>query len=90
MIVLLIALIYTIGFIISRVVLVKYGEEMGFGGFDEEKTYVTMDDYSSNAAAWTAYSSIWPIFWGVCLIAYIHNRMVYNTQKKIDARKTKS
>jgi hypothetical protein len=57
-----IVIIYLAGFTASIKFLGKYGDKIGLGDYDEPKTYATMDDYSSNAEAWTMFSIFWPIF----------------------------
>tara|TARA_R110000772_G_scaffold17946_3_gene50043 strand:+ start:178045 stop:178335 length:291 start_codon:yes stop_codon:yes gene_type:complete len=84
------ALVYVVGFIISLLILSWYGEQLGFGGYDEEKTYVTQDDYSSNASAFLAFSTIWPIFLLVNSLVYFHGILTNQTQKLINYYKDDS
>jgi len=79
--------IYIIGFILSLLFLSRYGEKIGIGGYDEPKTYVNYDDYSSNASAFTAFSLIWPIFYGLLLIVGIRLLLITFTQFLITINK---
>lgn len=60
--------IYVIGFFLSLMALHKWGHKWGLDVYDppHEGWY---DDYPSNAHAYVAFSSIWPIFYTFGLIA---------------------
>ena len=83
-------IVYGVGFIISLLILSKYGERLGFGGYDEEKTYVTQDDYSSNASAYLSFSMIWPLFLLINSLVYFHGIVTNQIQKLINYYKDDS
>ena len=77
-------IVYFTGWILTLFVLIKWGERLGFGGYDppHEPYY---DDYQSNAHAWVAFSTAWPIFVFFNTLFFIHRKIVETTQKIIDS-----
>jgi len=64
-------LIYVVGYFVSVLALKKFGKAMDFDHYDEPKTYVNYDDYSSNAQAYMSFSIFWPFFWfGVSIFGF--------------------
>lgn len=61
-IIIIIAVVYLIGYFTTLMALIKYAKSWGIGDYDEEKTYADYDDYNSNDEAWTSFSVIWPVF----------------------------
>ena len=72
--------IYIIGYFFSLLFLKKYAKKMGFGDYDEPKTYTNCDDWNSNASAWTAFSIIWPIFYSIGFIVFACKSLVKLTK----------
>lgn len=79
--------IYIIGFIITLFFFTKYGERVGCGGYDDPKTYASMDDYSSNASAWLSFSITWPVMWIMGILGGIYKLLKMFTQYLIDINK---
>jgi hypothetical protein len=77
---LIILAIYVVGFFLSLLFLIKYASKFELDGYDKEKTYATMDDYSSNASAYTAFSTVWPIFYLIGIFVLLSRGIVMFTQ----------
>jgi hypothetical protein len=66
---------YILGFLISLILLSKYGGKWGWDHYDppHESWY---DDYSSNASAYVAFSAAWFMFYPVNIVAWGYNQVV--------------
>ena len=71
----LIFLIYIIGFIISLIYLVKYGEKNGHGGYDPPHG-TWYDSYESNSSAFLWFSIIWPLYYFGTLIFFGYGKLL--------------
>jgi hypothetical protein len=56
--ILLLILIYFVGFVLSLLFWIKFGKELGFD-YDVPKDYSNYDDWDSNAEAYSAFSLFW-------------------------------
>jgi hypothetical protein len=54
---------YILGFILSVVMLKKFGKALDVDHYDDPKDYSNYDDWDSNAQAYTSFSIMWPLFW---------------------------
>lgn len=79
--IIIILIVYLIGYFITLLGLIKYGKRLGFGDYDEPKTYVNQEDYNSNNEAWTSFSVVWPAFIIVTLIIFGINGLIKLTSK---------
>ena len=64
-------IVYVIGVVLSLIFLNKYGKQLGWGDYDPPHGD-WYDDYPSNAHAWLAFSTIWPIFYAFNILFGIH------------------
>lgn len=76
--------IYAIGFIITLLVLIKWGKSKFGLDFDEPKTYVNYDDYDSSAQAYIWYSIGWIILVPMSIVFFSFNRLEKFVQKLIN------
>lgn len=55
------AITYMAGFLLTLIVLARFGKRLGFDRYDppHEDYY---DDWESNAHAYVAFSALWPLF----------------------------
>lgn len=69
-------LFYLLGSIASLSILHKYKGKMDLPNYDNDfsKDY---DDWDSNAQAFSAFSLMWPVFWGVHLLKWSWDLLVY-------------
>ena len=84
---LIIGIIYIVGFFVSLIFLSKFGEQIGWGGYDEPQDYSNYDDYSSNASAFLAFSMVWPLFYFMGIIIGVYTIMVKFTEFLIETTK---
>jgi hypothetical protein len=64
-------IIYVIGYFVTLILLFKFKKQLGIDSYNEPKTYVNYDDWSSNAQAYVSWSIGWPLVWVVFTIAMI-------------------
>jgi hypothetical protein len=81
--VILIIGIYVAGYIISLYLLKTYAKEWDMDGHgkDGDPNSRDMYDYTSNAHAYTAYSSIWPLFYLFGILIWLNRKLVESTKK---------
>ena len=60
--------IYLVGVVTSLFALHKWKEELDVDHYDDTDDIYLYDDWESNAQAFTAFSIMWPVFWGVKFI----------------------
>ncbi len=77
-------LIYVIGYIISLYLLKTYGKAWGVDDYDKPKTYVNMDDFSSNAQAYTSWSLGWFVLGPMALIFWLGGQLVKLTKNYLN------
>ena len=81
MVVLLIST-YIIGYVISLVILIKWGKKMGFD-YSKPKTYADYDDWNNNVEAYTGISLASWLFILVIIISVIFKGLKYITSKYV-------
>ena len=82
------AAIYILGYFISIFVLKRYAVYMAIPDYDvSSESDWTSDDYDSNAKAYTAFSTIWPIFYTVYGIYGMHILFVKLTKWILNEKK---
>lgn len=63
--------IYLIGYFVTLILLFKFKKQLDIDSYDEPKTYVNYDDWSSNAQAYVSWSILWPLVWLVFFLIMI-------------------
>jgi len=79
--------IYVVGFILTLLVLIKYGKSKFGIDYDKPKTYVNMEDYDSNTQAFIWFSIMWIIIIPITLIFIGFNKLEKLVQKEINKNK---
>lgn len=54
-------IIYIIGYFVTLFIFFKFKKQLCIDSYDEPKTYVNCDDWSSNAQAYVSWSFGWPL-----------------------------
>lgn len=73
---------YIIGYVISLVILIKWGKKMGFD-YSKPKTYADYDDWNNNIEAYTGISLASWLFILVIIISVIFKGLKYITSKYV-------
>lgn len=76
--------LYLVGFVITLIVLIKYGKSKFGFDFDRPKTYVNYDDYDSSGQAYLWFSIGWFILAPIGIIIYSFNKVAKFIQKLIN------
>lgn len=76
------AVIYLSGFLLTLVVLARFGKQLGFANYDPPHPEY-YDDWDSNAQAYVGFSIMWPMFVGLHLTLWFFNWLVSITQRMI-------
>ena len=71
----IILIVYGIGFILSLIFLSYFGKKIGWGHYDppHDDYY---DDYDSNADAYFAFSTMWPLFYFGNIVGFLYNTFI--------------
>lgn len=78
--------IYIIGFFLSLLFLSKFGEQIGWGGYNPPHD-TWYDDYDSNASAFVSFSLLWPLFYLLNVIRWFYLKTVEFSQFLININK---
>jgi hypothetical protein len=84
-----ILIVYFVGFILTRNALIKHGVEWGYD-YSEPKTYANYDDWDNNEQAWTALAMAWLMFVPINVIAWTTTKLIQQTKHKIDGLDSKN
>ncbi len=55
--------IYVIGYLLTLLFLVVFGKKLGIDYDNRPRDYSNMEDWDSDARAYTAFSFAWPVMW---------------------------
>ena len=67
---------YFIGFVLSLLFLSQFGKKIGWGDYDPPHNDDYYDDYTSNASAYFAFSTMWPLFYLGNIIGFIYRTFI--------------
>lgn len=83
--IIILGLIYVVGYITSIIVLKKYAKTWDVPDYDiDDPTDWYGDDYTSNAQAYTTWAFFWPILGPIILLFWLGKQLVNLTKKYLE------